>query len=63
VRIRQLGWKKPVLLLEDVFTSEDVKTASEYCLNVAVHCNEQLELIDSAKTGVPININLKMNSR
>jgi alanine racemase len=62
VRIRQLGWKKPVLLLEGIFTSDDVRMAEEFRLTVAVHCSEQLELIISAKPVLPIDINLKMNS-
>lgn len=62
VRVRELGWKKPVLLLEGVFKPEDVKTAEMFGLTVAVHCDEQLELIAAAKPGRSIDINLKMNS-
>jgi alanine racemase len=61
-RVRLLGWRKPILLLEGVFTHEDVKTAEEFGLTVAVHCDEQRELIVAAKPKRPIDIYLKMNS-
>ena len=62
VRVRQLGWDKPVLLLEGIFNRSDVKTAEEFGLTVAVHCDEQRELISAAKPRRPIDIYLKMNS-
>ena len=62
VRVRELGWKKPVLLLEGIFTPSDVAIADEYGLTVAVHCTEQLDLLCAAQVKQPIPINLKMNS-
>jgi alanine racemase len=62
VRVRSLGWKKPILLLEGVFTDDDVKTAEEFGLTVAVHCDEQRKLIVAAKPERPLDIYLKMNS-
>lgn len=62
VRVRALGWTKPVLLLEGIFTPDDVAVADELRLSVAVHCTEQLDLLCAAKVKQPIDINLKMNS-
>ncbi|TKC87160.1 alanine racemase [Trinickia terrae] len=62
VRIRDLGWKKPILLLEGVFQPEDVETADALGLTVAVHCDDQLDLIAAAPRSRPIDIYLKMNS-
>ncbi|RZF23945.1 alanine racemase [Paraburkholderia sp. UYCP14C] len=62
VRVRELGWKKPILLLEGVFTDSDVKTAEAFGLTVATHCDEQRQLIVAAKPKRPIDIYLKMNS-
>lgn len=62
VRVRELGWKKPVLLLEGIFTEGDVKLADQYGLTVAVHCDEQLHQITAARPKQPIDIYLKMNS-
>ncbi|MBC8748634.1 alanine racemase [Paraburkholderia sp. WC7.3d] len=62
VHVRQLGWRKPVLLLEGIFNQSDVKTAEEFGLTVAAHCDEQRELIVSTKPKRPFDIYLKMNS-
>ena len=62
VRVRELGWKKPILLLEGIFTPADVAIADEFGLTVAVHCTEQLDLLGAANVKRPIPINLKMNS-
>jgi alanine racemase len=62
VRVRELGWNKPILLLEGIFTSEDAKTADQYRLTVSVHCDEQLDRLFAYKPTRPIDIYLKMNS-
>lgn len=62
VRVRELGWKKPILLLEGIFAAADVALADELRLTVAVHCNEQLDLLCRGKVQHPLDINLKMNS-
>jgi alanine racemase len=36
VRVRQLGWKKPILLLGGIFNCNDAKVAEEFDLTVAV---------------------------
>ncbi|KGS88865.1 alanine racemase [Burkholderia pseudomallei MSHR7500] len=62
VRVRELGWTKPVLLLEGIFEAADVEIADRHRLTVAVHGDEQLKLLTAAKTTRPIDIQLKMNS-
>ncbi|MCA8271246.1 alanine racemase [Burkholderia sp. AU30280] len=62
VRVRELGWDKPVLLLEGIFEPADVDLADRHRLTVAVHCDEQLDLLIAAKPRQAIDIQLKMNS-
>ncbi|WP_179400866.1 alanine racemase [Burkholderia guangdongensis] len=62
VRVRELGWDKPVLLLEGVFEPADVALVERHRLTVAVHCDAQLDLLIAAKPRRPIDIQLKMNS-
>jgi alanine racemase len=62
VRVRELGWRKPILLLEGLFKLEDAELAGAHGLTAAIHCNEQLELLSAAKLNRPIDIYLKMNS-
>ena len=49
VRVRELGWDKPVLLLEGIFEAADVALVEHHRLTVAVHCDEQLDLLIAAK--------------
>jgi alanine racemase len=45
VRLRELGWTKPILLLEG-FDAQDIETMAEHNLQAAVHCNEQLAWLE-----------------
>jgi alanine racemase len=62
VRVRELGWTGPILLLEGVFDAADVATAVAHHLTVTVHGDDQLALLAAANTTHPIDIQLKMNS-
>ncbi|SAK80170.1 alanine racemase [Caballeronia pedi] len=62
VRVRELGWTKPILLLEGIFEPADVETADRHRLTVTVHCNDQLALLKAARPRERIDIQLKMNS-
>lgn len=60
--LRELGWKKPILLLEGFFDEEDVRLAEKYHLQVTVHCKEQISLLERISLPSKINVYLKMNS-
>lgn len=62
VRLREMGWHKPVLLLEGFFEPADLSVVAEHKLQVAVHCVEQMEMLDKARPAAPIHVHLKMNS-
>lgn len=62
VRLRELGWQKPILLLEGFFEPADLKTVMDHRLQTAVHCNEQIAMIERTKITSPIDVHLKMNS-
>jgi alanine racemase len=62
IRLRELGWRKPVLLLEGFFEARDLAEVAAHRLQVAVHCNEQIEMLERARPAQPIDVHLKMNS-
>ncbi|SFU18358.1 alanine racemase [Paraburkholderia aspalathi] len=62
VRVRELGWTKPILLLEGVFKPGDVQIAQQFDLSMAVHCREQLDLLRLSPSHERVNVHLKMNS-
>jgi len=61
-RVRALGWRGPVLLLEGVFEPRDLELCSRLALWHAVHCDEQIDWLAAHKTQQPHRVFLKMNS-
>ena len=61
-RLRSLGWRGPILLLEGVFEMRDLELCSRLDLWHTVHCDEQVDMLSAHKTQVPHRIFLKMNS-
>jgi alanine racemase len=62
VRLRELGWQKPVLLLEGFFDLQDLETVSAHALDTVVHCDEQLAMLEEFPLQNPIDVHLKINS-
>jgi alanine racemase len=61
-RVRRLGWRGPILLLEGVFESRDLELCSRLDLWHTVHCDEQIDMLAAHKTNVGHRVFLKMNS-
>jgi alanine racemase len=61
-RVRALGWRGPVLLLEGVFEPRDLELCSRLDLWHVVHCREQIDWLAAHKTERPQRVLLKMNS-
>jgi alanine racemase len=62
VRLRQLGWTKPILLLEGWFDAADLDMMAEHGVNGTVHCAEQLAMLEAARPARAIDVHLKMNT-
>ncbi len=61
-RVRALGWRGPILLLEGAFELRDLELCSRLDLWHTVHCSEQIDMLAAHKTNVPQRVFLKMNS-
>ncbi|HUR89499.1 MAG TPA: alanine racemase [Ramlibacter sp.] len=61
-RVRALGWRGPILLLEGVFEPRDLELCSRLGLWHTVHCDEQIDMLAMHKTHAPHKVFLKMNS-
>lgn len=61
-RVRALGWRGPILLLEGAFEPRDLELCSRLGLWHAVHCDQQIDWLAAHKTQVPHRVFLKMNS-
>jgi alanine racemase len=61
-RLRALGWRGPILLLEGAFELRDLEWCSRLDLWHTVHCDAQIDMLAAHKTNVPQRVFLKMNS-
>ena len=61
-RVRALGWRGPILLLEGAFEPRDLELCSRLGLWHTVHCDEQIDMLALHKTHEPHRVFLKMNS-
>jgi alanine racemase len=61
-RVRALGWRGPILLLEGVFEPRDLELCSRLGLWHTVHCDEQIDWLAAHKTQAPQRVFLKLNS-
>jgi alanine racemase len=61
-RVRSLGWRGPVLLLEGCFEARDLELCSRLNLWHTVHCTEQIDWLAAHKTNAPHHVFLKLNS-
>ncbi len=61
-RVRALGWRGPILLLEGAFEARDLEVCSRLSLWHVVHCEAQIDMLAVHKTHVPHRVFLKMNS-
>ncbi len=61
-RVRALGWRGPVLLLEGVFEQRDLEACSRLDLWHSVHCEAQIDMLAAHKTHVSQRVFLKINS-
>jgi alanine racemase len=61
-RVRALGWRGPVLLLEGCFEPRDLELCSRLNLWHTVHQAVQIDWLAAHKTNTPHHVFLKMNS-
>jgi alanine racemase len=62
VRLRELGWTKPILLLEGIFDAADAQLLVAHGIDSSVHTVEQIAWLEQARLAGPIDVHLKMNT-
>ena len=62
VTLRQAGFAQTLLLLEGVFSADELKVAATNHLNLVVHALPQVEMLEQASLTTPIAVHLKMNT-
>jgi alanine racemase len=61
-RVRALGWRGPILLLEGCFEARDLEACSRLNLWHTVHHEAQIDMLAAHKTHTPHTVFLKLNS-
>jgi alanine racemase len=61
-RVRAMGWRGPILLLEGCFEPRDLEACSRLALWHVVHSAEQIDWLAAHKTQAPQRVFLKLNS-
>jgi alanine racemase len=61
-RVRALGWRGPILLLEGCFEPRDLESCSRLNLWHTVHHAGQIDMLAAHKTHLPHHVFLKLNS-
>ena len=61
-RVRALGWRGPILLLEGCFEARDLEICSRLSLWHTVHREAQIDWLAAHKTQAPHHVFLKLNS-
>lgn len=62
VRLRELGWRKPIMMIEGMFSVADIADMQAHALQPVIHNEEQLAMLASAPAAVPLDVHLKINT-
>ncbi|MDP3609173.1 MAG: alanine racemase [Methylophilus sp.] len=62
IDLREAGFTQTILLLEGVFDARELNIAASYHVDVVVHSQPQIAMVQQASLIAPIHIHLKMNT-
>ena len=62
IDLREAGFEQTILLLEGVFNENELAIAASFSLDLVVHCQPQIEMLERAKLARKLNLHLKMNT-
>jgi alanine racemase len=62
IKLREMGWTKPLLLLEGCYDALDWQAAAEHRLCCVIHCEDQLALFEATPLARKIDLYLKFNT-
>lgn len=62
VRLREAGYRQPILLLEGVFDEQELCTAAEHRFALALHDPEQVGMLHVLPSGTQVDVYVKVNT-
>ncbi|NBO10024.1 MAG: alanine racemase [Methylophilaceae bacterium] len=60
--LRNAGYQQTILLLEGVFSANELQAVSQHQISVVVHHVGQVEMLEGAQLAHPISVHLKINT-
>lgn len=60
--IRNAGYLQTILMLEGVFSSDELTHVCEHAISIVVHCDAQIKMLEQIKLAKPISVHLKINT-
>ena len=61
IALRELGWQKPLMMMEGMFSADELENFQRYQLQPVIHNPAQLDMLQHA-TGASLHVHLKVNS-
>lgn len=62
IQLREAGYRQRLLMLEGVFSADELPEVSAHGIDVVVHHREQIAMLKSSQLAKPISVFLKMNT-
>ncbi|MTD41320.1 alanine racemase [Erwinia sp. CPCC 100877] len=62
LRLREGGIRQPILLLEGLFSPDDLPLLVQHQLMTSVHCEEQLTALEQAQLSAPVTVWMKLDT-
>jgi alanine racemase len=62
IDLREAGFEQSILLLEGVFSDDEIKLAASFGIDVVVHSLPQIVMLEQANLVRKVNVHLKMNT-
>src|SRR3546814_162479 len=62
ISLREAGYQQHLLLLEGVFSADELQLASRHNISLVVHNTRQIEMLEQAQPGKPVQVFVKMNT-
>jgi alanine racemase len=62
ISLREAGFGQTLLLLEGLFTADELVLASQHDITPVVHCLQQIEMLEVPALRRPVSVFLKMNT-
>jgi len=62
VRLRELGWQKPIMMMQGMYSAADIDILVRHDLQPVIHHAEQCRMLETTLVPRPLDVHLKINT-